>query len=123
MISLEQTVVSPIRVLAECALTDGDGVKTDRSVEADREQAMHQLRGACVHAREAGLMAEDLIVILKDVWYALPDVRKLERTNSNNTLAHIVSACIEEFYATEVNRPIAPSGPPIPHEGQELPGR
>jgi hypothetical protein len=96
---LEQTVVPPLRALALSALSEA--VRAVDASDDAHERTMQPLRSACARAREAGLHAEDLIVILKDVWRELPDVQKMERAESNNTLAHIVSSCIEEFYTGE----------------------
>ena len=51
-------------------------------------------------ARDKGIQAERLLVILKDIWYALPDVVNTKsNVVENRLLQDLISRCIHEYYA------------------------
>ena len=56
------------------------------------------LRDVCDAAREQGLHAEELLVILKQSWWRLPDAQSLNHRDVAATLEQVVTMCIEEFY-------------------------
>ena len=56
------------------------------------------LRDACDRARNDGLRAEELLLVLKDAWRELPERRGLPRVDPDEALARVVTACIDEFY-------------------------
>lgn len=56
------------------------------------------LRAACDQARNDGLRAEELLLVLKDAWRDLPDRRALPRIDTDAALARVVTACIDEYY-------------------------
>jgi hypothetical protein len=50
-------------------------------------------------AREKGMPPEKLLIVLKDVWYALPVVRdSTERDEQVRLLQRVVTMCISEYY-------------------------
>lgn len=50
-------------------------------------------------ARDKSIRAEQLLVVLKDVWYALPGVRgTIEQTQQIRLLQRVVTMCIREYY-------------------------
>lgn len=59
------------------------------------------IRGVCDVAHERGLVAEQLVVVLKDAWWELPEKRRLPRQDASAVLAHAITLCIHEFYARE----------------------
>ena len=60
-------------------------------------EALHRLSGEA-HAK--GIRAEQLIILLKQVWGELPEVsRTLEPHERQQVLARLVTLCIDEYYA------------------------
>lgn len=50
-------------------------------------------------ARAKGISAESLLIVLKNLWSSLPDVRDMEKAAEREKLKHkIVTACIEAYY-------------------------
>lgn len=51
-------------------------------------------------ARAKGITAERLLIILKDLWYGLPEVANAPSTNDANALLQdLISRCIQEYYS------------------------
>jgi len=51
-------------------------------------------------ARNKGIRAEQLLIMLKDIWYALPDVAARTSSDVDNALLEdLISRCIREYYA------------------------
>lgn len=75
-----------------------------------RNDPDHRLRSAlsqvCSDARHAGLRAEQLLVLIKEVWAGLPAA--LSRTPSvhgDERLNHVISVCVDEYYGSGETRP------------------
>jgi hypothetical protein len=50
-------------------------------------------------ARARQMLPEQLLVVLKDIWYALPAVRSLEDSGAQiRLLQRVVTMCIKEYY-------------------------
>ena len=59
------------------------------------------LRRIATEAREKKMRAEELLVLLKDVWFGLPQIRKMpEGQNQNRLLQRVVTLCIRQYYST-----------------------
>jgi hypothetical protein len=55
---------------------------------------------AAEEARQRGIQAERLLVILKDIWYSVPVVTKSASAAAENALLQeLISRCIQEYYA------------------------
>lgn len=68
------------------------------SVEDGRLRGV--LRQIAEEARRKEMHAEQLLVILKDVWFALPSIKNLpEGAEQHRVLQRIVSLCIREYYS------------------------
>jgi len=53
---------------------------------------------AADEARTRGIPAERLLIILKDIWYGLPEVASAPAGNVGNTLLQeLISRCIQEY--------------------------
>lgn len=53
-------------------------------------------------ARAKGIMAERLLVLLKEIWGSLPEVRHAERPaagEQNALLQQLITRCIQQYYA------------------------
>lgn len=58
------------------------------------------LRTMAAEARAKSVPPEQLLVILKDVWYALPSVQGMnEPAEQIRLLQRVVTMCIKEYYA------------------------
>lgn len=50
-------------------------------------------------ARDKGISAEHLLIVMKNLWSSLPEVRDLEKASDGEKLKQkIVTACIEAYY-------------------------
>ena len=57
------------------------------------------LRQVCADARASGLRAEQLLVIIKDVWATLPaGMSQMPTVHGDERLNYVVSTCVDEFY-------------------------
>ena len=55
---------------------------------------------AAEEARAKEIEAERLLVILKEIWYSLPEVAKSKSAAAENALLQeLISRCIQEYYA------------------------
>ena len=51
-------------------------------------------------ARQKGIQAEQLLVILKDLWYSLPELSRASNPGAHTALLReLISRCIQEYYA------------------------
>lgn len=71
---------------------------------ADRGSHSDELRDilcrAAGEARHKGIQAEQLLVLLKDIWYSLPRIAGASSKDvSQALLQELVSRCIHEYYA------------------------
>ena len=58
------------------------------------------LTRATREAREKGIEAERLLVVIKEVWYGLPRSPRTTLTDLEHTLLQeLVSRCIQEYYS------------------------
>lgn len=69
----------------------------------DAEAGGRELRDAldlmAKEAREKSMLPEQLLVVLKDIWYALPAVRAIEDSAAQiRLLQRVVTMCIKEYY-------------------------
>jgi hypothetical protein len=66
---------------------------------ADRRKLRIALRGVCAEARGSGLRAEQLLVIIKDVWSALPaGISHAPSVHGDERLNYVVTTCVDEYY-------------------------
>lgn len=58
------------------------------------------LQRIAAEAREKKMLAEQLLVLLKDIWFRLPQVRKTqEGERQTRMLQSVVTLCIREYYS------------------------
>ena len=67
----------------------------------DHDQELQQvLSRAATEARDKDIHAEQLLVMMKDLWHSLPDVRQAEDTDrQTELLQELISRCISQYYA------------------------
>ena len=70
--------------------------------EGDHTAELRELlMRVAAEARAKGIMAERLLVVLKEIWGSLPEVRHAERrriTEQNALLQQLITRCIEQYY-------------------------
>jgi hypothetical protein len=55
---------------------------------------------AAEDARGKAIQAEQLLLILKDIWYSLPEVASAPSSEAENALLQeLISRCIQEYYS------------------------
>jgi hypothetical protein len=58
------------------------------------------LRNLAKEAHDKSVLPEQLLVVLKDVWFSLPSVRRMNDTGDQvQLLQRVVTMCIKEYYA------------------------
>jgi hypothetical protein len=58
------------------------------------------LNRMAVEAHEKSMLPEQLLVVLKDVWYSLPGVQSMpDASEQVRLLQRVVTMCIKEYYA------------------------
>ncbi len=77
--------------------------RVEDAVDAD---ARELVRRTCNTARERGLRAEQLLLVLKEAWRELPEAQRIPRYNSLEVLARVITVCIHEYYARPLAQPI-----------------
>ena len=71
-------------------------IKSGASDGADLRCALERL---ATEARCKKIGAEKVLVIFKQVWHAMPEVRlATDRAEKNRVLERLVTICIEEYY-------------------------
>src|SRR5687768_9133904 len=89
--ALDPTTVTELRAsLARAAQTGDHG-----------EELKGLLVRAAADARQKGIQAEQLLIMLKDIWYSLPHL-SMQPGNDVQTrlLQQLIARCIHEYYAT-----------------------
>lgn len=69
-----------------------------------RRELRAALRQVCVDARRSGLRAEQLLVLIKDVWSGIPaGISRVTALHGDERLNYVISTCVDEYYAAEEN--------------------
>jgi hypothetical protein len=58
------------------------------------------LRQITIEARAKKMHAEQLLVILKDIWFALPHIGNAPNEQQNRLLQRVITLCIREYYSS-----------------------
>ncbi len=73
-----------------------------RSLEAGShgEELKAVLAKCAIEAKRKGVLAEQLLIVLKEVWYSLPQVSNQARNDvQTRLLQQLIARCIQEYYA------------------------
>src|ERR1700737_4114899 len=63
-------------------------------------ELQNALMRAAFEAREKAILPEHLLVVLKDLWSALPEVRAMTDSGEQiRLLQRVVTMCIKEYYS------------------------
>ena len=58
------------------------------------------LSRAAIDARKKGIQAEQLLLVLKDIWYSLPQLATRHADDvQTRLLQQLIARCIQEYYA------------------------
>jgi len=68
------------------------------------ESSRRALDEVCEMARRDELRVEQLLILLKDAWKRLPEVRQASRLDADFTLTRVITHCIKSYF-----RPRRPS--------------
>ena len=74
----------------------------DRAVRrGNHTDELHDiLRRVSAEAREKGIQAEQLLIIMKELWYSLPELRRVADNDLQVALLQeLISRCIDRYYA------------------------
>jgi hypothetical protein len=67
---------------------------------SDSKRVEGALRVITAEARQKQIHAEHLLVVLKDVWFALPAIRETPSGEPQNALLQrVITQCIREYYS------------------------
>lgn len=67
------------------------------SATLDLRAALSQV---CADARHSGLRAEQLLVLIKDVWSELPaGIARMPSAHGDERLNYVITTCVDEYYA------------------------
>ena len=70
---------------------------SDSSAPASLQAALLRMAS---EAREKAILPEQLLIVLKDVWSALPEVRAMTDVSEQiRLLQRVVTMCIKEYYS------------------------
>jgi hypothetical protein len=87
---LEDETVAAVRLALRAYLRDGNDL-------AAVQPALVLMAG---EARSRSILPEQLLVVLKDVWSSLPEVRSTHESREQiSLLQRVVTMCIKEYYS------------------------
>ena len=72
--------------------------------DASDTEIRSALDSACTVAHQHAVPAEQLLILLKECWRELPEAQRLVRTDAHETMARVVTMCIDAYYAPFQNR-------------------
>jgi len=100
MMMAHQSGPTPPRLAEETLAAVRDALTRALQGEDAGDALRDALRAMAHEARDRGLRAEQILVILKELWGALPPVRSAPGRGEQGTLLQrAVTLCINEYYA------------------------
>jgi len=88
--ALDPAIVAEMRTALSRSLKSG----------SDGDELKSLLSRAAVDARKKGIQAEQLLLVLKDVWYSLPEFAMRPGNDvQTRLLQQLIARCIQEYYA------------------------
>ncbi|HMI57870.1 MAG TPA: hypothetical protein VK511_07475 [Gemmatimonadaceae bacterium] len=89
-----------LRSSLETSFRDVRAQSADAAPEQRRELRA-SLREICADARRAGLRAEQLLVLIKEVWSAMPaGISRVQSVHGDDRLNYVISTCVDEYYGS-----------------------
>jgi hypothetical protein len=92
----------PRRELSAQAVSGLEAALTKYLVDDSAASGLQEaLRVIAAEAREKNVHAEQLLLLLKDIWFGLPQIRQAPAgKQQSDLLQRAVSLCIREYYST-----------------------
>lgn len=91
----------PGRLDDETVAAVRDALRVFVSQSPDADALQQALVRMSTQARERAILPEHVLVVLKDLWSALPEVRAMPETGEQTrALQRVVTMCIKEYYST-----------------------
>lgn len=59
------------------------------------------MRRVCALAHARDIRAEQLLVMIKEAWFKLPEPDRILRDHSGDVLARVITLCIDEYYGAK----------------------
>jgi hypothetical protein len=92
-----------LRTSLEMVFQDAHLQNADASASAHRA-LREALRQVCTDARHSGLRAEQLLVLIKDVWSGIPaGISRVTSMHGDERLNYVISTCVDEYYGDDVS--------------------
>jgi hypothetical protein len=87
-----------LRTSLEMVFQDSHLHNADASASEHRELRA-ALRQVCIEARRSGLRAEQLLVLIKEVWSGIPaGISRVRSMHGDERLNYVISTCVDEYY-------------------------
>ena len=83
--TIESVRAALVRHLRDSAVDDAGALR----------DALHRMAN---EAHRKSILPEHLLITLKEIWYALPEVRVKENGDQTRLLQRVVSMCIREYF-------------------------
>lgn len=98
-------VNSRLRASLQLAFQDGGHQYADVA-SPERADLRVALRDICTEARRSGMRAEQLLVLIKDVWSGMPSgFSPVPSLHGDARLNYVISTCVDEYYSARVATP------------------
>jgi hypothetical protein len=100
MMAYDSSQNPPSRLDDEIVAAVRDALRVYLSRSPDAEGLRRALTRMSTQARERSILPEHVLVVLKDVWNQLPEVRTMPETGEQiRMLQRVVTMCIKEYYS------------------------
>jgi hypothetical protein len=100
MMAHDSSHTPPSRLDDETVAAVRDALRAYLASSADAVPLQNALLMMSAEARARALLPEQLLVVLKDVWAALPEVRAMtDAAEQVRLLQRVVTMCIKEYYS------------------------
>jgi hypothetical protein len=100
MMAYDSSQNPPSRLDDETVATVRAALRAYLSNDYDANALQHALVRLSTEARERGVLPEQVLVVLKDVWSTLPEVRAMPDLGEQvRLLQRVVTMCIKEYYS------------------------
>jgi ActR/RegA family two-component response regulator len=100
MMAYDSSQNPPSRLDDETVAAVRDALRVYLSRSPDAEGLRRALTRMSTQARERSILPEHVLVVLKDVWSHLPEVRAMPETGEQiRMLQRVVTMCIKEYYS------------------------
>jgi hypothetical protein len=100
MMAHDSSHTPPSRLDDETVAAVRDALRTYLARSVDSAALQRALVRMSTEARDRSILPEQLLVVLKDVWGTLPEVRAMTDTGEQvRLLQRVVTMCIKEYYS------------------------